>query len=105
MMLSRTNAATQAQENHSMKNHDYRIARISLVLALTAIQTLAQSTYRPYTFTTLAGGGGFNSPDVPGTAARFWIPNGVAADSAGNIYVADVFNNVIRALRVASSVK
>jgi sugar lactone lactonase YvrE len=67
-----------------------------IVLVLTAIHSLAQSTYEPYTFTTLAGGGGFNSPDVPGTSARFWIPNGVAVDGAGNIYVVDVFNNAIR---------
>src|ERR1041385_3342510 len=76
-----------------------RIPRTLSVLALSALtftQGLAQSTYEPYTFTTLAGGGGFNNPDVPGTTARFWIPNGVAADGAGNIYVMDVFNNAIR---------
>ena len=64
--------------------------RINLILsftllALTFTQGLAQATYEPYTFTTLAGGGGFNSPDVPGTAARFFVENGVALDSAGNV--------------------
>ena len=57
--------------------------RINLILsftllALTFTQGLAQATYEPYTFTTLAGGGGFVSPDVPGTAARFFVENGVA---------------------------
>ncbi|MCI0540006.1 MAG: SBBP repeat-containing protein [Verrucomicrobiales bacterium] len=72
------------------------IAVAPLALALIAIQSVAQSNSQPYTFTTLAGGGGFNSPDVPGTAARFFAPNGVAVDSAGNIYVADTFNHAIR---------
>src|SRR5215470_5508126 len=77
------------------------IKRINLILsfallALTLTQVLAQSTYEPYTFTTLAGGGGFNSPDMPGTAARFWIPAAVAMANSGNIYVADVFNHAIR---------
>ena len=79
-----------------MKNHTFHAIGSLVVLVLTAIQSLAQSTYEPYTFTTLAGGGGFNSPDVPGTAARFFAPNGVALDSAGNIYVADTFNHAIR---------
>jgi streptogramin lyase len=79
-----------------MKNRIFRISETIVVLALTAIQTFAQSTYEPYTFTTFAGGGGFNSPDVPGTAARFIAPNGVAVDSAGNLYVTDTFNQAIR---------
>src|SRR6058998_499874 len=74
----------------------FRARGTLIVLVLTAIQSFAQSTYEPYTFTTLAGGGGFNSPDVPGTAARFVGPNGVAVDSAGNVYVTDTFNNAIR---------
>ena len=57
-----------------------RIPRTLSVLALSALtftQGLAQSTYEPYTFTTVAGGGGFNSPDVPGTAVRFFVEKGV----------------------------
>ena len=34
--------------------------------------------------------------DGSGSQARFRLPNGVAADLAGNIYVADTANNVIR---------
>ncbi|MGA3044259.1 MAG: IPT/TIG domain-containing protein, partial [Bryobacteraceae bacterium] len=30
------------------------------------------------------------------TGTRLWDPSGVAVDSAGNIYIADAFNNVIR---------
>ena len=67
-----------------------------LVLAQTAIQSLAQSTYQPYTFTTLAGGGGFNSPHVPGTAARFLGPTRRSSGQHGHIYVADLLNHAIR---------
>ena len=35
----------------------------STIIAI-AFQSLGQSTYEPYTFTTLAGGGGFVSVDV-----------------------------------------
>jgi streptogramin lyase len=79
-----------------MKNHILHAIGTFVVLALTAIQSYAQSTYEPYTFTTLAGGGGFTSPNVPGTAARFWIPAGFAVDNSGSIYVGDVFNHAIR---------
>ena len=79
-----------------MKNHTSRLAETMMVLALSAIQSLAQSVYEPYTFTTLAGGGGVTSPDQAGSAARFNNPNGVAVDSAGDVYVADTFNQVIR---------
>ena len=77
---------------------------ILITLALLAIQGLAQSTYEPYTFTTLAGGGGFNSPEEAGTAARFSVPAGVAVDRAGNVYVADTFNHAIRKVTQAGVV-
>ncbi len=47
--------------------------------------------------TTVAGSPG-NSGDANGTgaAAKFFFPSGVAADSNGNVFVADFGNNVIR---------
>jgi hypothetical protein len=41
-------------------------------------------------------GGSFGSVDGLGSAARFSHPNGIAADSAGNLYVADTWNSTIR---------
>ena len=46
---------------------------------------------------TLAGlAGNYGTNDGVGTNAQFYLPAGVAADSSGNIYVADLGNNTIR---------
>ncbi len=45
---------------------------------------------------TLAGSGAPGSTNATGTAASFRNPNGVAVDTAGNVYVADSGNNLIR---------
>src|SRR5438552_1016313 len=67
-----------------------------LALAVAATRTGAQSTYTPYTFTTLAGGGDFTNADGMGDAERLWAPSGVALDANGNVYVGDRGNNAIR---------
>jgi sugar lactone lactonase YvrE len=40
--------------------------------------------------------GGYSGNGVPATQALFDFPIGVQADSSGNIYIADCFNNLIR---------
>jgi sugar lactone lactonase YvrE len=61
-----------------------------------AASAFAQTDYAPpYAITTIAG----NIPggtDGTGAGARFCRPQGVAVDTAGNVYVADTNNNTIR---------
>lgn len=45
---------------------------------------------------TLAGNGEASYADGTGSAARFYRPTGVATDTNGNIYVADLFNHRVR---------
>lgn len=71
----------------------YKPAAGLFVFILATFTTAAQTL----TITTLAGsttGGGH--VDGTGTDARFGSMNGVAADAAGNVYVADTGSNTIR---------
>ncbi|HEY8295054.1 MAG TPA: NHL repeat-containing protein, partial [Micrococcaceae bacterium] len=55
--------------------------------------------------TTLAGSAGtFGSTDATGTSASFWGPQGLAVDSALNVYVADAFNHTIRKITSGGAV-
>ncbi len=54
--------------------------------------------------TTLAGSGTAGSQNGTGTAASFYRPYGIALDSAGNVYVADSVNNLIRKISPAGLV-
>jgi len=53
---------------------------------------------------TLAGSGAPGSADGQGTAASFFSPTGVATDAAGNVYVADYGNNLIRKISPGGNV-
>jgi hypothetical protein len=86
---------------------------VLLWLAVLPLVALGQANYAtPYTFTTLAGMAGVaGSADGTGSTARFRLAEagayslgGVAVDSAGNLYVADAFNDTIRKGFPASSV-
>ena len=46
--------------------------------------------------TRLAGGGAFGLVDGVGSAAMFSWPSDISVDSVGNVYVADIYNHLIR---------
>lgn len=54
--------------------------------------------------TTLAGNGTAGNANGAGTAASFSYPSGVAVDAAGNVYVADANNNLIRKIGIDGTV-
>src|SRR5208283_4568575 len=56
--------------------------------------------------TTVAGNGamGYSGDNGPATSAQLDAPYGVAVDSAGDLYIADSANNVIRKVSASSGV-
>ena len=46
--------------------------------------------------TTIAGTGDPGAKDGPCMSATFYLPEGIAADKRGNLYVSDTYNNMIR---------
>jgi streptogramin lyase len=103
-----------------MQINNYRKLAVTLAwLALIVSESIGQSVYEPYTFTTLAGPTNFTSADCvepwgyahpgssvdgPGNLARFNQPSGLAVDSGGNVYVADSWNNTIRKITALGAV-
>jgi sugar lactone lactonase YvrE len=56
------------------------------------------------TITEVAGNGtsGFSGDGGPATSAELSFPDGVTVDSAGNLYIADAFNDVVRKVTAAT---
>jgi len=75
----------------------------SLFVADTNNQTIRKIDIASESVTTVAGAPGeTGSSDGPAAAARFKFPSGVASDGAGNLYVADTFNHLIRRIALRS---
>jgi len=77
----------------------------NLYVADTNNHTIRQVVLATGTVTTLAGAAGApGSVDGADSAARFFFPSGVTVDGAGNLYVADTDNDVIREVAAAGVV-
>jgi hypothetical protein len=76
-----------------------RLAFLALLQILTGI---AHS--QTFNFSTLAGNAGYGSVDGPTNEARFDFPEGITADAAGDVYVADTQNSTIRRIDPTGSV-
>lgn len=77
----------------------------SNVLGLSSSSNALLSVIQPYFFTNLAGlSGAAGAVDDVGSAARFRNPHGLCLDGAGNIYVAESGNHLIRKITPAGVV-
>ncbi|HEY3762944.1 MAG TPA: Ig-like domain-containing protein [Verrucomicrobiae bacterium] len=73
------------------------ISMTSSVVTISVLNPISQvNNSIAYSWTTIAGYPGEGSADGVGGAAEFNSPVGVAVDSAGNVYVTDQFNEMIR---------
>ena len=86
-----------------MKAFLLRLVSLGVCAFSGASPSHAQSNYEPYFFATFAGNGP-GSADGTGRTARFDLPTGVAADTDGNVYVADFVNHTVRKITAAGAV-
>src|SRR5207247_3916186 len=83
----------------------FQLRIVSLTCLLLPILGLGQDNSVGI-ITTVAGtgGGGFSGDGGPATSASLSSPDGVAVDTAGNLYIADRFNNRVRKVSTAGNI-
>jgi sugar lactone lactonase YvrE len=79
-------------------------ALLAILTVLLSVASVPLAPAQSLTISTLAGSPGQGSADGTGVAARFANPWGVAADTAGNWYVADTDNHTIRKIATGGGV-
>jgi len=52
----------------------------------------------------IPGSSGYNGDGIPATAAQLNFPQGIGVDSAGNVFVADFYNNRIRKINTVTGI-
>ena len=89
---------------YSPRSHVERTTNVSG--SVVASGTSPVLTFTPGIASTAAGTGesGYSGDGGPGTSAQFNFPMGTARDSQGNLYVADIANNVVRKLSADGTV-
>ena len=103
--ISGATSATYSVTNVGLGNQGNYTVVISNALGQVTSNAVTLKLNPAYMFTTLAGSAGVNgSADGTALAARFNAPSGVAADGAGNLYVADTGNGTIRKITSAGAV-
>lgn len=102
-LIGATNSTLIITNVQTLQGGSYSVAvRDGLETAVSSNAVL--TVVFPYTFTTWAGTARLGSADGTGSAARFVTPTGIAADNAGNLYIADTGNNTIRKITPAGAV-
>jgi hypothetical protein len=74
------------------------LAVLSLLLSIPIGLTSVTPAFASVTVTTFAGTGtdGYNGDNQPATSAQLYGPSGLATDAAGNVYIADRYNSIVR---------
>ncbi len=80
------------------------LARGGLVVADSANHTIRFVSFSGAVSNLAGTPGVFGLSNGPAGTARFRFPSGLSADAAGNIYIADSFNNAVRKLDVNNNV-
>jgi len=102
-----TPGATNGFGSNARFNHPNAVAADSagnLYVADTENSTVRKISAEGYVSTLAGLAGNYGSADGGGATARFYGPQGIAADSAGQLYLADTANSTIRTVTPAGAV-